>query len=191
MKLLLMLLTMGCESRPNVNLGQTFQPVKLKKHTPKSSISPVEEEKSDSEEDFVMTSEESVANFEKQQSTSGTNEKTTSQVMEIDLRSSAPPKVDSNVVPVKVEPADIQQPRPAFSWKEWPIQVLKVMPEFQPPRALVGLPNGEDIVVSAGKMLPEFGLVVMSVGQHDVHFVKISAMGNRAKVQPIRLTPQQ
>jgi len=70
----------------------------------------------------------------------------------------------------------------------WPIRLVRTLPETNPPRAILGLPSGEELVVWPGKMLPEQGLVVMSVGRERIQVAKIAANGDHAAVSEMTLT---
>jgi len=72
----------------------------------------------------------------------------------------------------------------------WAIRLVSTLPEAQPPRAIVGLPDGREIVVTPGSMVPDAGLVVLSIGTQGVQLARVQAMGDHATVDPISLTPQ-
>ena len=72
----------------------------------------------------------------------------------------------------------------------WPIRVVKTSMELVPPRAIIGLPDGSEIVVQSGHMLPEQNLVVMSIGERVVGFAKIHAHGDHARVEALELMSQ-
>ncbi len=72
----------------------------------------------------------------------------------------------------------------------WAIRLVSTLPEAQPPRAILGLPDGREIVVTPGSMVPDAGLVVLSIGTQGVQLARVQAMGDHATVDPISLTPQ-
>lgn len=72
----------------------------------------------------------------------------------------------------------------------WAIRLVSTLPEAQPPRAILGLPSGQEIVVTPGSMIPEAGLVVLSIGTQGVQLARVQAMGDHANVDAISLTPQ-
>lgn len=72
----------------------------------------------------------------------------------------------------------------------WPLRLVKTLPDTNPPRAVLGLPNGEEIVVTPGKMIPAHNLVVMSIGPRSAELARISAEGDHANVQPVSLQTQ-
>lgn len=72
----------------------------------------------------------------------------------------------------------------------WPVRLVATLPSAQPPRAILGLPSGEERVVSPGSILPDQGLVVMSVSGDRVQLAKIAANGDHATIQNLELTSQ-
>ena len=200
MKFFLTLFLFGCETREGVSFKQTLRYVELKKPEVVVSTKGENAEKIEDKKDaFVLTSEEAAENFEgKSSPPPAPDDGSQSGVLTIDLKSENVPSMVPSPSNDSKAAAQMKAPAPtsdqgeyAFSWKDWPIQVMKVMPEFHPPRALVSLPSGQELVVSAGKMLPEHNLVVMSVSKAGVDFVQIDANGDRAKVKPLRLVPQK
>ena len=69
----------------------------------------------------------------------------------------------------------------------WPVRLVKTLPETNPPRAILGLPSGEELVVSPGTMLPEHGLVVIAIGPNSAQLAQITAQGDHAAVSPLTL----
>ena len=78
----------------------------------------------------------------------------------------------------------------AFSLQNWPITVIDTSYDLNPPRALIALPSGEEVSVQAGQMLPQYNLVVMSIGKKAVDFVRISQIGSQTKVEPLQIVSQ-
>ena len=72
----------------------------------------------------------------------------------------------------------------------WPVRLVSRIPQAQPPRAVLGLPSGEEIVVSPGSMLAEQGLVVVSVSAGKVDLAQVEPAGDHAKITQITLTAQ-
>ncbi len=72
----------------------------------------------------------------------------------------------------------------------WPVRLLSTLPQAQPPRAILGLPNGEEIVVSPGSMLAELGLVVVAVSEGRCDLAQVAPAGDHATITPISLTAQ-
>jgi len=73
---------------------------------------------------------------------------------------------------------------------EWPVRLVRTHLDEQPPSAILALPDGRRVVVSAGDMVPERGLVVMAIGRDRVHLAAVSTRGDHATVVPMELTSQ-
>lgn len=107
----------------------------------------------------------------------------------------APSVVPATAAPTSAAP-DIGAAPPAVppevapTATSWPVHLVKTLPEAQPPRAIIGLPDGQEIVVTPGSMIPDQGLVVMSVGTHQVQLARISGSGDHAVVSTTTLTAQ-
>jgi hypothetical protein len=69
----------------------------------------------------------------------------------------------------------------------WPVRLVKTIPNAQPPRAVIGLPSGKEIVVTPGMMLPEEGLVVVAVGPDRVTLTQITPQGDHAGITSFTL----
>jgi hypothetical protein len=74
------------------------------------------------------------------------------------------------------------------SMGNWPLRVVKTESELNPPRAILGLPNGKEVVIRPGMQLVDEGLVVMSIGKRGVVLAKITANGDHAQIESITLT---
>ncbi|MSP54374.1 MAG: hypothetical protein EXR69_02020 [Myxococcales bacterium] len=72
----------------------------------------------------------------------------------------------------------------------WPVRLVSTIPQAQPPRAVLGLPSGLEIVVSPGSMLADQGLVVVAVSAGKVELAQIEPAGDHAKITQITLTAQ-
>jgi hypothetical protein len=69
----------------------------------------------------------------------------------------------------------------------WPVRLVKTIPDAQPPRAVLGLPNGKEIVVTPGTMIPEEGLVVVAIGPSRVHLSQVESQGDHASITSFTL----
>jgi hypothetical protein len=67
---------------------------------------------------------------------------------------------------------------------------LQTLPQAQPPRAAIGLPSGEEVVVSPGSMLPEVGMVVVAVGQDMAQLARVTPNGDHAVIETTTLVAQ-
>jgi hypothetical protein len=63
-----------------------------------------------------------------------------------------------------------------------PIQLVTAIPGAVPPRAILSLPGGKEIVVRPGQMVPEVGLIVLSIQADSVEISRVEPDGNRATV---------
>ncbi len=72
----------------------------------------------------------------------------------------------------------------------WPVRLVSTLPQAQPPRAILGLPSGEELVVSPGSMLAEQGIVVVSVSAGKVELASVEPAGDHANITTITLTSQ-
>lgn len=79
----------------------------------------------------------------------------------------------------------------SFSTGAWPLRLVATVPGAQPPRAILGLPSGEEIVVTPGSMLPAAGVVVMAIGTESVDLAEIKPAGDHAVVQGRTLQSQR
>jgi hypothetical protein len=61
--------------------------------------------------------------------------------------------------------------------------------DAQPPRAILGLPDGRELVVTPGTLLPDARLVVMAVGRDMVQIAEVTPVGDHADVVSRTLTP--
>ena len=74
--------------------------------------------------------------------------------------------------------------------RPWPVRLLSTLPQAQPPRAILGMPDGSERVVSPGSMVAEAGIVVMMIGADRVQLAKIEPAGDHAAIQTLELSAQ-
>ncbi len=72
----------------------------------------------------------------------------------------------------------------------FPVRLLSTLPQAQPPRAILGLPSGEEVVVAPGSILAADGLVVLSVSADRVQLARIEAAGDHARIENLEITAQ-
>lgn len=108
-----------------------------------------------------------------------------------------PDAVEPDATPVAVSAAPVAAPTPVAppsvglpAVTAWPVRLVSTLPQAQPPRAILGLPNGEERVVSPGSILAEQGLVVMAVTGDRVQLAQIEPAGDHAKITTLELTSQ-
>ena len=77
----------------------------------------------------------------------------------------------------------------AFGGAGWGIRLVSTVADAQPPRAILGLPDGRELVVTPGTLLPDAHLVVMAVGRDMVQIAEVTPVGDHADVVSRTLTP--
>ena len=104
------------------------------------------------------------------------------------------PEVRIEEVP---EPEPIQAAAPELPPAEglatqavWGVRLLQTMPSAQPPRAALGLPDGTEIIVSPGSMLPDAGIIVISVSKNKAQLAKVEPQGDHANIETMTLFAQ-
>lgn len=103
---------------------------------------------------------------------------------------SAAASVASAILPAEPEPepaapradAPIWDPSKPLSDASFGVRVVATLLELTPPRAVLGLPNGDELVVRPGTMLEPHGLVVLAIGRDAVQIAKITPQGFHASV---------
>ena len=71
---------------------------------------------------------------------------------------------------------------------EWGVSLVSTVIDTQPPRAILGLPDGTEVFVTPGSFLPEQRLVVMAIGRNAVQLSRIVPQGFSARVETQNLT---
>lgn len=105
----------------------------------------------------------------------------------------AEPVVDEPVVAEPVPEAvvaTLPEPVGLADQPNWGVRLLKTLPTAQPPRAAIGLSDGTELVVSPGSMIPEAGIVVVSVGDGVAQVATVEAAGDHARIQTLTLHAQ-
>ena len=72
---------------------------------------------------------------------------------------------------------------------DWPVQVIGILDESFPKRAVLRRANGSEISVQAGEFISEEKLVVLAIGKNHVSLVKVRPDGNVATIQQMDLQP--
>ena len=107
----------------------------------------------------------------------------------------------SNPAPQAAAPAEaaapIPPPAPASThgWPQqlgtaWPVRLVTTVPNASPPRAILGLPDGKEIVVNPGSMVPDLGLVVVAISPGAAELAKIAPAGDHATIESVTLRAQ-
>jgi len=72
----------------------------------------------------------------------------------------------------------------------WPVRLVTTVPNASPPRAILGLPDGREVVVNPGSMVPDLGLVVVAISPNSAEIAKILPAGDHAIIESMTLTAQ-
>lgn len=63
------------------------------------------------------------------------------------------------------------------------VRVISTLTEVQPPRAVLGLPSGKEVVVQPGTMLPDDRIVVLAIGRTGVQIATVTPEGFASRVE--------
>jgi hypothetical protein len=80
------------------------------------------------------------------------------------------------------------QPPPDIGLSAWGIRLISTTVAANPTRAMVGLPDGTELVVKAGTLLPEVGVVILAIGSGRVQIAEITPAGDHARITPKTIT---
>lgn len=98
------------------------------------------------------------------------------------LPDAALPVDPSPAPPSGAADAPVWDPSKPLADVSFGIRVIATLLDLQPPRAVLGLPDGEERVVRPGTMLEDHGLVVLAIGRDAVQIAKITPQGFHASV---------
>ena len=149
------------------------------------------------EEVFTISSEELAAVVKGEE---GTDEKDPTRQDEAETT----PDAVEKAVPVGVASAPAVQaetavapPQPGATpgWpgqtaKAWPVRLVTTIPNASPPRAILGLPDGREVVVNPGSMVPDLGIVVVAISPNSAELAKVAPAGDHATIESMTLTAQ-
>lgn len=174
-----------------------FQPVAAESPAPPAGTPPPAVSGSEEQDHFAITSDEmqagarqtgepaapSQASPETQPSTADTDP-----VPEEPAESAG----DSGAAAVPVEGLAVESPSPPAPaatqvFQDWPLRLVATVPQAQPPRAILGLPDGTEHVVTPGSMMPEARVVVISVGEQIVNLARVLPAGDHATIRTLVL----
>jgi hypothetical protein len=101
-----------------------------------------------------------------------------------------PPPPPVQAAPPAPLPPTTSQGWPQTLGKAWPVRLVTTVPNASPPRAILGLPNGKEVVVNPGSMVPELGLVVVAISPGSAELAKIVPAGDHATIESVTLRSQ-
>ena len=96
-------------------------------------------------------------------------------------------KEEAPVELVQAPTGPLPPPVGLTSQPAWGVRLLSTLPHAQPPRAALGLPDGTEVIVSPGSMLPEAGIIVVSVGNNNAQLAKVTPEGDHAEIETVTL----
>lgn len=109
----------------------------------------------------------------------------------VEPQAPAQPELDAPVMPPAPQVLYIQPP----TWTpgapldgSFGLRLVSTVVDAQPPRAILGMPSGDEQVVQPGTLLPEVGVVVLAIGQDVVQVAEIVPVGDHARVDTRLLT---
>ena len=70
---------------------------------------------------------------------------------------------------------------------DWGLRLVSTVHNVQPPRAILGVPDGTEVIVMAGTILADQQAVVMAVGRQTIEVAYITPAGYQAKVETRRI----
>ena len=76
---------------------------------------------------------------------------------------------------------------PPVSFGTFGVRVISTLTEVQPPRAVLGLASGKEVVVQPGTMLPDDHIVVLAIGRTGVQIATILPEGFASRVETTTL----
>jgi hypothetical protein len=108
---------------------------------------------------------------------------------------SPPPVAEAPSFPSAIEQPSAPPPPPPSAWgetlgKSWPVRLVTTVPNASPPRAILGLPDGREVVVNPGSMVPDMGLVVVAIAPNSAELARIAPAGDHATIETLTLQAQ-
>lgn len=71
----------------------------------------------------------------------------------------------------------------------WGVRVVSIVADAQPPRAILGLPDGKEVVVEPGAFIDSEKLVVTAIGREAVQVAHVVPVGDRVRIEDRTLQP--
>lgn len=172
--------------------GHAFAPVKIVE--PVTQDEPSKKEPSDDAETVLFEDPQEdliVMGTEVPADTNSSSESITEDAHVADVQHETAPEPNPVVHPVAEMAATVSN-----SWKKatvrdgWkPILVGTVM-DGPSPHAILQMPSGDKVVVQAGDMLAEDGVIVMTIGSKFVDLAVVNGLDGRTSIQNITLASQ-
>lgn len=195
--LLLPFFLMACEQVPPT--GNPLHPVEV---APAASAEEpsvgtegeVADAQDDTEEVFSISSEELAAIVEGTDPRDLATEEADKPVAPATDAEAAEPAVPAATA-TPAAPAPPPAPTTTPGWptpvtKAWPVRLVTTVPNASPPRAILGLPDGREVVVNPGSMVPDLGIVVVAISPNSAELAKVAPAGDHATIESMTLTAQ-
>jgi hypothetical protein len=188
-RLLLLSLLVACEQVAAV--GNPLEPVVVTapdRVIPEVTADLSETQEATEEAPFSISSEELAENAKEETKAEPVT------AVQIERASVSPPTQAASTPQPSPSPAP-PEAAPSSHWpqtlgKSWPVRLVTTVPNASPPRAILGLPNGKEVVVNPGTMVPEFGLVVVAISPGSAELAKIAPAGDHATIESVTLRAQ-
>jgi hypothetical protein len=74
-------------------------------------------------------------------------------------------------------------PMPSFDANLWGVRLVSTVIDATPPRAILGLAGGREIVVTPGQLVPEARVIVLAIGRDRVQVAEVTPEGDHATVR--------
>ena len=188
-----LMLMVGCQMMDNP--GAMFAPVKIQEA--KAVVESIEKENAPIEEEdplFQDPQEEIALNSEP---SAPVVEKDVTEVLAEENKEAIAPEVTENgdqsltneVASAVIGPRT-DSFRPALVKDGWRPTLIGSMMKGPTPMAVLAMPSGERVVVEAGQLLEEQGVVVMAIGSNYVELAVIQGAEGRASIENLTLTAQ-
>ena len=184
---LILMLLVGCESmEPS---GSPFEAAPSQ--APAPSATPATATPGDPEFDLLEREDFSLSSEEMQENAAIGQAPAADHGVEAPAPAS-PTDLSAPPAPPAAEITAIAAPPPpaAAPTGAWPVRLVSTVPMAQPPRAILALANGEEVVVSPGDLLPSERLVVLAIGTGTLEAARITPAGDHATVDALTLTAQ-
>ena len=102
---------------------------------------------------------------------------------EVETPTPVPAAPEATVASAEMMPVQsILQPGQALPGN-WGIRLVSTVFDADPPRAILGFPDGREEVVQAGALLPGEGVAVLAIGRNAVQIAEITPAGDHARVE--------
>ena len=104
-------------------------------------------------------------------------------------------EVQPEAVPTAIPSLDSES-TPTSTWKKasvrdgWKPMLVGTVMDGPSPHAILQMPSGDKVVIQAGDMLADDGVVVMSIGTNFVDLAIVNGSEGRASIQNLTLSSQ-